>query len=306
MAETETTSAAPPASTTATVPSGSVPTTAPSAPAPPVTEGWRTTLPAEIREHPVLARYQDVGAAAKALVEADKHIRSTRELSLPAPGPDGKLSAESKQAWLDKVRAAAPGLLPEGAPPSADTYEFQWPLIDGMTPEMRQQTEADYRAIAHRMGLSPAQAQGLLQWYGERTQRQLDGLEGLYEQGMTALRQQWGPTTDARLGRVQRMLDEHDPEGHVKRLLKAAHLDNSPEISVFLSTLTEHLYERGGIDFSREFRLPTVEDTNAQLDEMLRDRQGPYWNPMHPEHQAAVARFAALGQQAERQQRQQR
>jgi hypothetical protein len=281
---------------TATVPTAAPSLTGPApAPVPPREGGdWRATLPEDIRQDPDIAKMRDLGALARSHIEAQRTIRSTRP-NEPPVGPDGRATPEQIAAWRPKLMAA--GYL-EAAPAAPEGYQIQDPQTAVGDPQWAQ-TKSSFTAAAHALGLSPRQAQGLVDWYGREQEGRLAQLETLYEEGFKALEQVYGPTTRARVARANQVLTNHDVTGNVRKLLQAAHLDNNPDLIRLLVSIGDRMYEHRAIEFTADGRGPTVDDLNRQIEDMLKDRQGAFHNPMHPDHQAARKKYQALFQQLE-------
>jgi hypothetical protein len=285
---------------TATVPTagpsltGAAPLGAPAAPA----GDWRAGLPDEVRQDPLLARVPDLPTLARNYLEAQRTIRSTQRTA-PLPGPTGQLTPEQIAQWrkeeLPKLQQA--GVL-EGPPAAPEGYQLQDPQTAVGDPAWGQ-TKSSFTAAAHALGLSPRQAQGLVDWYGREQEGRLAQLETLYDEGFKALEQVYGPTTRARVARANQVLTNHDVTGNVRKILQAAHLDNNPDLIRLLVSIGDRMYEHRAIEFTADGRGPTAEDVNRQIDELLKDRQGPFHNPMHPDHQAARKQYQALFQQLE-------
>jgi hypothetical protein len=280
---------------TATVPTagpsltGAAPPGAPTAPA----GDWRAGL-GELANDPAFATVKDLPSLARRFVEAERVIRSTRPNDPPV-GPDGRATPEQIAAWRPKLMAA--GYL-EAAPAAPEGYQIQDPQTAVGDPAWAE-TKTSFTQAAHALALSPRQAQGLVDWYARRQEQQLSQLETLYDEGFKALEQVYGPTTRARVARANQVLTNHDVTGNVRKILQAAHLDNNPDLIRLLVSIGDRMYEHRAIEFTADGRGPTADDLNRQIDEILKDRQGPFHNPAHPDHQAARKKYQALFQQLE-------
>jgi hypothetical protein len=109
---------------------------------------WRTGLPTELQGNPALAKYTDVGALAKAYINAEKAIGADKIVM-----PDKHATADDLKAIFHKL----------GLPQKMEEYELKMPevpLNDGDLTEFKQ--------AAFEAGIMPNQMQQFLGWYSQR------------------------------------------------------------------------------------------------------------------------------------------
>lgn len=129
---------------------------------------WRTTLPREwtvphrersggemeipIAEHPALAKYASKDEAVKALVHAQRMLGRKPEGYMAVPGENA-----APEEW-DEVYAAL------GRPERPDGYPMpELDLPDDF--ELQEEFMEEFQVMAHQLGLSANQAQGLMGWF---------------------------------------------------------------------------------------------------------------------------------------------
>jgi len=114
---------------------------------PPVPNDWRASLPAEIANEKVFEGIRDVQTLAKNYVEQSKLVG--RSIQLPQK-PEDWPRVWAKLGWPETPEGyqLKPPALPEGLSWDEDT-------LGGL------------RTTAHKLGLTNAQVQGLLEWYGQ-------------------------------------------------------------------------------------------------------------------------------------------
>lgn len=154
------------------------PVTTPEGTTPPVTPPgatWTATLTDEsLRSHQGLAKFKDVDSLAKSYIELDK-LRNERTGVKP-------LTAESTPEEIAAYRTAM------GIPEKADGYEVgELAFPEDATPTQEQM--GAFRSLAHTLHLTPAQVQGILQWYSQDVS------------------QQWNSLQEARAGEVRTHMD---------------------------------------------------------------------------------------------------
>jgi hypothetical protein len=161
-----------PAAEAAPTPAAPAPASAP-APAP---ASWRDTLPDDLKAAKSLEKYGDVPALAKAYVDAEALI-GRKGAIIPKEGDAPEVTA----AWRKAL----------GVPEKADGYTIARPE-DVPEALWSDGTAAKYREIAHKHGLTPAQAQAVA---GEFLQHQAGEVAALAQAGQEAvatLRKEWG------------------------------------------------------------------------------------------------------------------
>jgi len=117
------------------------------------------SLPEDIRSSPTLEKFNDLPSIAKSYVELENY----RGKSIGIPGNDPKEIETWKAEHLPKVQHVFADRLP---PAKAEDYEFKF---DGMADEAikSDKTLGIFREQAHKLGLSKAQAAGLVETFAK-------------------------------------------------------------------------------------------------------------------------------------------
>lgn len=132
-------------------------------------------LPEDLRDNPNL-KHQSVEALAKEHLEAQKLI-GRKGVIIPQ-------DTDPPEKWEAYYKAL-------GRPEAPDKYAFDRPDIpEGL--EYSQDFEKDYRAQAHRLGITQAQAKGLYDWFVPLTIQSSQARAESFNQGKKALEQEWG------------------------------------------------------------------------------------------------------------------
>jgi hypothetical protein len=253
----------------------------------------------DLANDPALAKFPDGPSLARAFLSNERSLRGVSDrVPVPTLGPDGRANPEQIKTWREQhypalVRA---GLL-DGPPVDPGGYPLQRPqvaLADGEWEAI----EPGFRQTAHQLGLSPAQAQGLVGWWGTLRQAREDELDQLHHKTMDELYEQWGPSRDAFIARANAVLTDprFDPTGEVRELVEASGLRNSAGLTRFLSAIGSALYSGHAMDFTAAARGPDRSDLEREMQTMLDDPKGAWRNKLHPDHDRARARFLELGQ----------
>jgi hypothetical protein len=255
---------------------------APAAAAPPPND-WRATLPPEIRDAPSVTKFQDVGALAKSYIEAEKLIGRKGVIV-----PSENATAEEQAAF----RAAL------GVPESADAYGLKAP--EGVPEGVWSEDNAKaFAAAAHKLGLTPAQAQGIAAWQAARV-AEMAASAGLEADGRTwedTLKTEWGAQFDAKLDLAKRAVREFGADAATLEAFEAK--AGGAALMRMFARIGEKVAEDkpagmgGGV-------APVVTDPKAKAMEIINTPGGPYANPLHPEHRATVQQVTRLFEEANR------
>lgn len=210
-------------------------------------------------------------ASAQKLISADK---------IPLPGKDGVWDAESAKKL--------------GIPEKPDGYQYKKPeLPQGM--KWDETFEKAALPVAHSLGLTPKQLEGLMTFYAAHQAEQFKGMGVQMQQGRTeaeaALRQEFGPQYDARMTQALRVVQSlGGPE--VQAVLNETGAGNRPELVKFFAKIGAMMGEdqlksgaSGGFGMGRE-------EAKAEITKLLQHPARMDRN--HPEHRYYLERMAEL------------
>jgi hypothetical protein len=249
---------------------------------------WRADLPDDLKADKTLATVKDIPALAKMVVEGQKWIGS----SIRLPGKDAK--PEELAKWISdngaKVKGI-PGLLPEGAPISPDQYAIQRPEIALDVP-WDEQAEKGFLAAAHKAGLSNAQAQMIIAFYGDMLTNQVLGAQDQAQQVEADLRKEWGPNYDANLGRANRAIQEFGGKPLID-LLAQSGMGRHPLMVRAFVAIGNAMVEHGALPAGGEPGV-TPEQATQKIREIRADKTHPFNNGAHPDHHTAIEEVLAL------------
>lgn len=158
--------------------------TAASDPAPaPAPASWRDALPDDLKAAKSLEKYADVPALAKAYVDAEALIG--RKGAIPPKEGD---APEVTAAWRKAL----------GVPDTAEGYTIARP-DDVPEALWSDSTAAKYREIAHRHGLTPAQAQAVAAEFLQHQAAEVAALGQANQEAAAALKKEWGQSFDQKI-----------------------------------------------------------------------------------------------------------
>ena len=253
--------------------------------------GFRTSLGdlgKEASLDPIFAAEKPGEALTKSYVEAQKMIGN----SLRLPGKDAK-PEDREKAVNDILGKLREGGILEAVPESPEKYEIKLPQIEGF--EANEPLLTGFKQVAHKIGVTPSQAQGMFDWYlnfqedqdraeqaefAKMKQDMVIELGGLYQRKMEAARRAAAKYIGADGDEIMSQL----PPAIGKRLVMAFAEIGEP--------LLEEEFAIGGIH-----GLVTKEQVKAKIDAMFNDPKHALNDLSHRQHNEAVNEHTNLQQQ---------
>ena len=226
-------------------------------------------LPEEIRDHPSLQSINDVGNLGLSYVNAQRLIGADK-IPLPKNPTEDDLSNIYSRL---------------GRPDEPSGYAIQ---ADGQI-----LTEGDvntYTDIAHKLGLSKAQANGILDYYRSSIQQTTEAMskdsEQQRQQIEQSLKAEWGADYDAKVTQANRAVSDIAGEDLLQMVLQdGTKVGNHPafikafaNFADFKNSVTK---EDTISENSVNYRMSPA-DAKAKIDTIMNDRSHAYWDRKNP------------------------
>jgi len=239
-----------------------------------VADDWRSTIPEEIRGHKSLEHIQDVGALAKSYVNAQSMIGADK-LAIP-----GKYATDDD--WAEVYRRL-------GRPDNAADYELNNELPDGVS--VNDDMLGWFKDAAHEAGLSPQQAQKLLNGYNQMLGGMVADDAGQADQMRadteTELRREFGQAFEDRISNANAVMQEFVVEELSEiQMADGRLLGDHPDVIRMMVNIGEFINSKIGEDSLEGVKnsgAMTPVEAEHRLAE-LRAPGTPYWDQRHPEH----------------------
>lgn len=227
-------------------------------------------------------RFTDVPSLAKSYLHAQEQI-SKKGVILPGQNA-------SDEEWTQFYKSIGQ--------PEADKFDVKLPAET----KINQEFVKAFKETAHKSGLLPKQAQGMLDWYlqSEKTfateaHKQLVAEQ---EKGLGALKSEWGQGYDKQVAYARAAVRElGGPD--LSKYLDDTGFGNDPQLIRLMAKAGALLGEdkiRG--DGAGKFG-KTPDEIRKEINSIMGNMEHPYFNAAHPGHKAAVAemegRYRALG-----------
>ncbi len=241
-----------------------------------------TMIPEDIREHPSFGPIKDVENLARSYVNAQRLIGSEK-VPLPTNPTDED---------LDNIYGRL------GRPEAPDGYQIQ---ADGNV--ITEDIATQYADIAHKLRLTPQQAEGVLEYYRSTVSNSAEQMQQIAaeqaESTEAELRREWGKTYDQKINAASGAAKEFAGDEILNMQLSDGTLvGNHPAfikafaaMADFKTTVTSEdtIGEAAG-----NFSL-TPKQAQAEIDSILSDKSHAYWDSKNvTARQSAVQRVQEL------------
>ncbi len=250
-------------------------------------DSWLSGVDDGIRQDPSLTRYKNVNELAKGHISLNTKI-GAKGIIIP--------NKDAPQEEIDAYYNA------QGRPETSEGYVLNKPegLHESVvtTPE----SEKDYKGVAHKLGLTATQADGLNAWYLEKisnlVKQDAESIKTETAQAETKLMGEWGNTYPQNLELSKRAINKFGGE-EALNALTAASLDNHPAIIKMMAAVGKAVSE----DAIDKLGVSDLSTTPAMAGQKIKEIQGnpkhPYWVEDDPLHKEAVQEVARLYKIAE-------
>jgi len=269
--------------------------------APSVSEDWRSAIPEDIREHKSLSTIKDVGGLAKGFVHAQSMIGADK-IAIP-----GKFATEDdwNPVW-DKL----------GRPESAEAYELTNEPGEGI--EANEEMLGWFKGVAHKTGLTPGQAQNLLNEYNayaaEAGLDEAPAPEFSQEQVVTQLKKEYGAAFEDKASAAAGVVTQFAPDetmvtayaengesyqhSSLSELVLAdgSTVGDHPDFIRTMVNISDFIASKIGEDSLEGIKSSgslTPTEAQGQIDQLM-SPGGPYWDQRHPQHDWSVQEVLRL------------
>jgi hypothetical protein len=244
------------------------------------TSSWKDSISEAYRNDPNIEKFTEIDALAKSYINATKMIGQDKVV-IPT-------NNSTEEHW-DEVYAKL------GRPESADKY-----TLDAKS-EVVNFDETAIKSFAeqsHKLGLNNKQAQGILEFYknnmeGTAQQSKID-TETAQVQAEQQLRQEWGRDFEGKVKQAGALAKANiNPEVLDMTLQNGTRLGDHPEIIKGFAKIAGMMQEDKIVATESE-NAQSVSNIEEEISSIINDRQGPYWNKGHPDHDKMVQQVYTL------------
>ena len=246
----------------------------------PVAKTWKEAISEEFRNDPNIEKFTEIDALAKSYINATQMI-----------GKD-KVAVPNKNSTDDQWNEVYDKL---GRPESADKYSLNAksevvPIDDNAIKQFAEN--------AHQLGLNNKQAQGILEFYknnmeGMAHQAKVD-TETAQVQSEQQLRQEWGREFESNVKKAGALAKANmNPEILDMQLKDGMRLGDHPEIIKGFAKIAGMMSEDKIVSTESE-NVSSNTDVETEISDIMNNKDGPYWNKSHPDHDKMVQQVYTL------------
>ena len=239
---------------------------------------FQDLIPESFKEEKSLSNFNNMEDFVKSYLHAQKLVGADK---IPVPNKHA-----TDEDWNEVFKRL-------GAPDNPEGYKYSF-----KDDEVDQEQIKAFNQTAHRLGLLPKQAEGLIKFYNEFNQGQAQSLEEQAAQSALAteeqLKKEYGPQYAKRLEQANKLaVNTLGKEFLENTYLKdGSRLGDNFELIKAFSGLADKLSEDEVIkgDGSEYMTAREIEKEIASLTE----EGSPYWNKSHPNHRKNVEEVLKL------------
>tara|TARA_B100000902_G_scaffold394210_1_gene450046 strand:- start:238 stop:1107 length:870 start_codon:yes stop_codon:yes gene_type:complete len=255
-------------------------TIAPSTETQPAAKTWKEAISEEFRNDPNIEKFTEIDALAKSYINATQMI-----------GKD-KVAVPNKNSTDDQWNEVYDKL---GRPESADKYSLN---AKSEVVPIDESAIKQFAENAHQLGLNNKQAQGILEFYknnmeGMAQQAKVD-TETAQVQSEQQLRQEWGREFESNVKKAGALAKANmNPEILDMQLKDGMRLGDHPEIIKGFAKIAGMMSEDKIVSTESE-NVSSNTDVETEISDIMNNKDGPYWNKSHPDHDKMVQQVYTL------------
>ena len=267
----QTTTEAQPQATQATVAKTDTPAPQPTQP---TQSTWKESISEVYRNDPNIEKFTEIDALAKSYINATRMI-----------GQD-KMIVPNKNFTEDQWEEA---YIKMGRPESFDKYTLD--TKSDVVP-LDEQAIKNFQEQSFKLGLNNEQANGILNFYKNNMeaadkQAKVDA-ETTQAQAQQLLRQEWGREYDTNINKAKSLANANlAPEVLELQLSDGSRLGDNVDVIKGFAKIANMLSEDKILSTESE-NMDKSEDIQTEIDQIMNDKNGPYWNKSHPNHDKVV------------------
>jgi hypothetical protein len=239
-----------------------------------VAKSWKETISEEFRNDPNISKFTEIDALAKSYINATRMI-----------GQD-KVAVPNENSTDDQWNEVYSKL---GRPESADKYKLE---VKSETAPLDESAIKQFAENAHQLGLNNKQAQGILEFYknsmeGSIQQARVD-TETAQANAEQELRKEWGRSYDENIKKAGAIAKANMSEDILNMELKdGTRVGDHPAVIKGFANIANLMSEDKLVSTESE-NVDKGTDYEAEISKIVNDRDGPYWNKGHPDHDKVV------------------
>ena len=247
---------------------------------PTVAKSWKEAISEDLRNDPNISKFTELEALAKSYVNATRMIGQDK-----VAVPNNNSTEDQWNEVYDKL----------GRPESPDKYQLE---VKSDVVPLDESAIKSFAENAHQLGLNNKQAQGILEFYknsmeGSAQQNQVD-METAQANAEQELRKEWGRAYEDNIKKAGAVAKANMDANILDMQLKdGTRLGDHPAIIKGFANIANLMSEDKLVSTESESVSQGI-DYDAEISKIVNDRDGPYWNKAHPDHDKIVQKVFNL------------
>jgi hypothetical protein len=260
---------------------------------------WLESLPEAMRDAPFIGKADSLESAMAEIQNAAAHMGNSIRI------PSEEAGTEDVAKFYAKIQEKAPNLMVKpditnaetmsafyrsiGQPENATDYKYEMPEGKEMPTDFQ-----NFAVVAHKFGLTQAQFEGMMgdvlgtMWEGQST------MEGNHKNEIDELGTEWGQAFKTNMSIVENYLNLSKAPTGIIEMFKEGTM-SADEISWLHSVATT---TKSATELSQQHSDQQVALTPAaaqdQIQEIMNNRDHPYFKPADPRNKQAIKRMIEL------------
>jgi hypothetical protein len=242
------------------------------------TVNFKDSIPEQYREEKSLENINSMEDLLKGYVHAQKLVGTNK---IPVPNKHS-----TDEDWNEVFKRL-------GAPSNPEDYKYNLKDV-----ELDQNQVSEFNKTAHKLGLLPKQAEGLIKFYNEMNGNIAANEEELAAQAQlnteTELKKEYGPQFAKRLDQAKKLAVSTLGQDFLEKtyLKDGSRLGDNLSVIKAFSNLADKLSEDEIIKGDGTGYM-TAKEIEKEIDDLTQEGS-PYWNKTHPNHQKNIQEVLKL------------
>ena len=240
---------------------------------------FKSLIPEDYKEEKSLQNFSNMDDFVKSYLHSQKLVGADK-----IPVPNKLATDEDWNAVYERL----------GRPETPDGYKYELPKET----KLEEKTLKAFSEEAHKLGLLPKQAQGIINYYNsiaeQSEQNALVNEEAAKAEAEVELRKEYGPAYDLKIAQARNLATNTFGADFLRntKLADGSVLGNHPQVVRAFADLASKMSEDGIVQ-GEATSVMTVKEIDSEI-ESLTQPGSAYWDKTHVNHRKAVGEVQRL------------
>ena len=240
---------------------------------------FKSLIPEDFKEEKSLQNFQNMNDFVKSYLHSQKLVGADK-----IPVPNKMATDEDWNAVYERL----------GRPETPDGYKYELPKET----KLEESTLKAFSEEAHKLGLLPKQAQGIINYYNSMAEQSEQAAQVNEEAARASaeaeLRKEYGPAYDLKIAQARNLATKSLGSDFLKntKLADGTVLGNHPQVVRAFADLASKMSEDSMVPGESTSAM-TVKEIDSEI-ESLTQPGSAYWDKTHINHRKAVSEVQRL------------